>query len=239
MEGRLIVIEGMDGAGKQTQATRLYKRLIREGFNAIQISFPQYESESSALVKKYLNGDYRNQYNIRDNLTFVKQICSFYMVDRISTFIEEKYDGKSLIQHLREGTHIICDRYTTSNMLHQAANLTNKRNIYSLIDWIEEREYFDLGLPAPDIVFFLDIPPEVSIKNLKKRYEGENKEDLHENLEHLKRVYQIKNKVVKYCDWEIINCVNENNEMLKEYRIYKQILKILKRRFNEFKKIKL
>lgn len=238
MEGRLIVIEGMDGAGKNTQASRLYNRLIREGFKVIQVSFPNYDNESSALVKKYLNGDYKNHYG-KDNLTFVKQICSFYMVDRISSFIEEKFDGKSLLQHLKEGTHIICDRYTTSNMLHQAANLTNKKHIYSLIDWIEEREYYDLGLPIPDIVFFLDVPPEISIQNIKKRYEGESKEDLHENLEHLKRVYQVKNKVVKYCGWEIINCVNENNEMLKEYRIYKQILKILKRRFKEFKKIKL
>jgi dTMP kinase len=239
MEGKLIVIEGMDGSGKNTQSTKLYNKLKEEGYKVIQVSFPNYDNESSILVKKYLNGDYKNQYG-RDNLTFVKQICSFYMVDRISSFIEEKYEGKSLIQLLKEGTHIICDRYTTSNMLHQPANLTNKRNIYALLDWIEEREYFDLGLPIPDIVLFLDVMPQVSLMNIKKRYEGlENKEDLHENIEHLKRVFQSKDKVVKYFGWEVIKCCNEKGEMFKENTIHKEIIKKLKNRFREFEKIQL
>lgn len=201
--GKLIVVEGLDGAGKRTQAEKLYNRIKEKGESVIKVSFPNYEKESSILVKKYLHGDFTNVFNNSDNITFVKQISTFYAVDRVASFIERTYDGKSLIEQLSEGTHIICDRYTTSNMLHQSGNLKNQYQLFDYLDWVIKFEFDDLQLPRPDLVLFLDVTPEISINNIKKRNEDT---DIHENIRHFKRVYDLSLEIVKYCKWDLIDC---------------------------------
>jgi thymidylate kinase len=235
MLGKLITIEGLDGSGKQTQTALLAQRLKEAGHKIIQVSFPNYEKDSSILVKKYLKGDYSNQYD-RDNLTFVKQMSSFYAVDRVSSFIEKEYEGKSLIQHLQEGTHVICDRYTTSNILHQSGNLTESYHLYQYIDWIMELEFKHLGLPVPDSVFYLDVEPEISVANIKERYHGEAKEDIHENIEHLQQVYANKDKIIHYCGWDKINCC-VLGELLPKQSIHQLIVERVRGKYQEFKNI--
>jgi dTMP kinase len=234
--GRVIGVEGLDGSGKQTQAKLLYDRMKAAGIPVLLVSFPNYEQPSSVLVKKYLNGDYSNQHHQEDNIQYVKQISSFYAVDRVSSFIERIYDGMSLIEHLRKGTHIICDRYTTSNILHQSGNLTNKNNVEGYIQWVEELEYLSLSLPQPDVVFYLDVLPEISIDNIHKRYNGEAKEDIHESIGHLNEVYSIKDRVIKYCGWEKVNCCVEG-ELLPIEPIHESIVSHLKRNFKVFEEI--
>ena len=58
MNGKLIVIEGLDGSGKATQAKLLADTLAQKGENVRKITFPDYESDSSALVKMYLKGEF-------------------------------------------------------------------------------------------------------------------------------------------------------------------------------------
>ena len=221
-QGKLFVIEGMDGAGKQTQATLLKERLEKEGFPIIQVSFPNYESESSVLVRKYLQKEFETSRRYVDNISFTKQMASFYSVDRVATFLTPTYNGKPLMQLIREGMNVICDRYTTSNILHQSANLDNIDHISEFIAWITELEYGHFGLPKPTEVFFLDVPPQLSMVNIKNRYGGLPKEDLLENINHLNKIFSIKDKLIEYCGWKQVKCY-DTHMMLPVEKIHERI----------------
>jgi thymidylate kinase len=211
--GKLIVIEGLDGSGKQTQSELLWHRLIEAGFCTMKVSFPAYDKESSILVKKYLKGDYK-QSNSIDRLTYIKQMSTFYAVDRVSSFIETAGEGcLSLVDLLNGGTHIICDRYTTSNILHQTGNL-GQDHAAEYIDWMHDLEYNHLGLPRPDLVLYLDVKPQISIENMKKRYAGGEGKDIHENLDHLSRVYSMKDFIINYAGWTRVNCCTFGDKLL-------------------------
>jgi dTMP kinase len=179
----------------------------------------------SELVKRYLKGHFQNMYE-EDNLTFVKQISMFYAVDRVATMIKRDFSLKlSNIELLNRGFNIICNRYTTSNMLHMSANLTDQNNITEYIDWLIKIEYAELGLPSPDMVLYLDVNPEISIQNMKERYYDQlDKFDIHENLNHLNRVFDIKDFVIKYNWWFKINCMNSNNKIMKSIEDINDIL---------------
>lgn len=220
--GMLVVIEGPDGSGKRTQTDKLCERLTSEGYDVMQISFPNYENESSVLAKKYLAGDYTC--DKPDNIQFIKQISSFYAVDRVSSFIEKDIVGKSIIDYYNEGYIILADRYTTSNALHQSANMKNKDHLSEYLCWLEELEYFHLGLIEPNRVIFLDVDPEISISNIKKRYKGEAKEDILESLAHLQDVFDVKDQVIDFGGWIKVQC-SEDGEMKNVNDIHEEIYK--------------
>ena len=111
--GKLFVIDGTDGSGKQTQFQKLTERLIKEGINIKVVSFPNYESESSSLVKMYLGGKFgKNPQEISPYIA-----STFYAADRYATF-KIQYE-----QFYKEGGIIFADRYTTGNMVHQAGKI--------------------------------------------------------------------------------------------------------------------
>ncbi|MCI8485569.1 MAG: thymidylate kinase, partial [Clostridia bacterium] len=115
--GKLFVIDGTDGSGKQTQLKKLEERLTKEGVDYKTVSFPNYDSPSSALVKMYLSGEFGDD---------AKQISpyiasSFYAVDRYATF------KKDFEEYYNNGGVILADRYTTANMIHQAGKIDNKQ----------------------------------------------------------------------------------------------------------------
>lgn len=111
--GRLIVIEGSDGSGKATQAKKLYDKLVRENKKVKKVEFPNYKSESSALIKMYLSGEFGKD---PDSVNPYAS-STFYAVDRFASY---KKDWEKF--YLKGGI-IIADRYTTSNMIHQAAKI--------------------------------------------------------------------------------------------------------------------
>lgn len=169
MKGKLLVIDGLDGSGKQTQAQLLAKRLEQEGRAVRQISFPDYEEPSSALVKEYLRGRYGSL-----NEVSAYAASSFYAVDRYASYQchwKEDY---------QQGKVIVADRYVTSNLIYQLSKLP-KELWEGFAAWLEDFEYNKLGLPRPDLVLYLDMEPEVSKKLLSSRYHGdESKRDIHE-----------------------------------------------------------
>ena len=113
MSGRLIVLEGLDGSGKATQAGLLYEALCGRGEQAMKITFPNYESDSSALVKMYLGGAFGQDVN--DVNAYAAS--SFYSVDRYASY-------KTLWgRFYHDGGTVIADRYTTSNAVHQCSKL--------------------------------------------------------------------------------------------------------------------
>lgn len=219
--GRLIVIEGLDGSGKATQTNLLRLRLANEEKDFVKVSFPDYESSSSALVRMYLDGE------LGDDPDDVNAYAasSFYAVDRYASF--KRYWQKAY----NAGKLIIADRYTTSNAIYQLAKL-EKKEWDSFLSWIKDYEYNKLGIPSPDIVFYLDVPLSVSQKLLSYRYDGDEKrKDIHEkNMSFLEKCHESAKYCAKKLNWRIINCC-ENMQMRPAEDIQKEISEVLNAEF--------
>lgn len=176
MASKLIVIEGLDGSGKGTQAQLITQALVDRGNSVRKLTFPDYDSPSSSLVKMYLGGE------LGDSPDDVNAYAAsaFYAVDRVASFI------KNWKKDYEEFDYIVADRYVTSNMIYQMSKVKDdERDSY--IEWCEDFEYNRLSVPKPDVVIYLDMPPEISQKLMSGRYNGdESKKDIHEkNMNYL------------------------------------------------------
>ena len=202
MKQVMLVIEGLDGSGKATQTQKLMERLESLGKDAVKVSFPNYEDDSSALVKMYLRGDLGQAEEVNAYAASL-----FYTVDRYATF------RKSYESFWKQGHCIVADRYTTSNMFHQCTK-EPKENWDSYLSWLEDLEYEKVGLPRPTQVIYLDVEPEVSRALLSKRYEGdESKKDIHEaNFAYLLRCREAALYAAEKFGWKVIAC-NKGIEM--------------------------
>ena len=217
-KGYIVVIEGTDGCGKQTQAKMLKDKLSQiTGREVFEISFPNYDSQSSGPVKMYLNGDLAQNASDID----AYQASSMFAVDRLCTFYS------SIKQHLDNGEIIILDRYTPSNALHQAGKIDDKGERDRFLSWLFDFEYNILHLPEPDDVLFLDVPPQVSQKLRKERgilKSGESN-DIHEKDEgHLYKAYLSGKYVSEKYNWSQISCVDNNGDILSREEIHKRIM---------------
>lgn len=212
----LIVIEGLDGSGKATQAQKLVEHFKNIGKQTAKLSFPVYESNSSALVRMYLNKE------LSDTPEGVNPYAAsaFYAVDRCAHFLQNynKYDRKICI----------ADRYTSSNIIYQTSKLP-KEQWDSFIDWCEDFEYNKLGIPKPNKTVYLDMPIKISQKMMSNRYnQDESKKDLHEsNIQFLQKCRETALYVAKRLNWEIIKC-NENDQPKTIQAIHEEIVKCLK-----------
>lgn len=192
----LVVLEGLDGSGKATQAVALEQRLRQQGVAVRRVSFPDYNSESSALVRMYLAGEVGT---LREVNPFAAS--SFYSLDRYISFTR---DWK---KDYTDGVMILADRYTTSNMTHQMGKLPREQ-WQQYLDWLRGYEYELLGLPAPSLVVYLDMLPEASRRLVEKRYHGdENKKDLHErDAAYLAACREAALFAAAQCGWRRLRC---------------------------------
>ena len=167
----LVVLEGLDGSGKGTQAKLLAQALAGRGVPLRPVTFPDYSSPSSSLVKMYLNGEFGSA--PEDVNAYAAS--AFYAVDRFASF------RKDWGEDYRQGKLILCDRYATSNMVYQMGKVP-REEWDRYLAWVEDFEYQKLGIPRPDLVLYLDMPIEVSQKLLLERYHGDSgKKDIHES----------------------------------------------------------
>lgn len=200
MKGTLIVLEGIDGSGKETQASLLEKKLKEKGREVMHISFPDYESPSSALVKMYLKGDFGK--NPEDVNPYAASL--FYAVDRFASY---RMKWKDFYQ---KGGIIIADRYTTSNMVHQMTKYEDKKARKDFLSWLEKTEYEELELPVPDLVILLDIPLRVSENLVKERARQGGSMDIHEqHLDYLRKCHDAYQELVSLYGWKRIPCTEE------------------------------
>lgn len=200
MKGTLIVLEGIDGSGKETQASLLEKKLKEKGREVMHISFPDYESPSSALVKMYLKGDFGK--NPEDVNPYAASL--FYAVDRFASY---RMKWKDFYQ---KGGIIIADRYTTSNMVHQMTKYEDKKARKDFLSWLEKTEYEELELPVPDLVILLDIPLGVSENLVKERARQGGSMDIHEqHLDYLRKCHDAYLELVSLYGWKRIPCTEE------------------------------
>lgn len=218
-KGKLIVIDGLDGCGKSTQLKLAEKKLLSMGHKIKTISFPDYESSSSAIIKMYLGGEFSSD----PNDVNAYAASSFYAVDRYASYMKfwkEDYEN---------GCIVIAARYISSNALHQMSKLSeDKWDEY--LKWLYDYECNKLGIPKEDKVIFLDMPIECSQKLLSKRYnENENKKDIHEShIDYLENCRKSAYYAAKKLSWSIVEC-SENGEPIDAEIISDKIINIIKK----------
>lgn len=199
--GYIVVIEGTDGCGKQTQAKVLMERLKTLGYPVMTQSFPNYDSPSSGPVKMYLGGDFGN-----DTSMDAYQASALFAVDRLCTY------KKNLQEFYNNGGIIVMDRYVQSNMLHQAGKIRDREQVDKYLEWLDNLEFDVLGLPRPNRVLFLDVPVEVSSRLMEERgiHKTGTVKDVHEeNPEHLVQAYNSGKYVSDKFGWDVIPCTKD------------------------------
>ena len=210
--GKLIVIEGTDGSGKTTQTGRLLERL-NETRPVRHLKFPCYEQESSALVRLYLGG----AFGVNPEDVNAYAASSFYAVDRYASY-KQDWGG-----YYEAGGLVLCDRYTTSNAIYQAEKLPDGER-ETFVNWLFDYEYRLLGLPRPDLVIYLDMPTEVTMRMMaRRRRETGEAADIHERDENFLR--RCRENVLQIADaqgWQVIGCA-EGGEPRSIDRIHEDI----------------
>lgn len=217
-KGRLIVIEGAcDGIGKSTQYHLLSERLKREGNRVTGHHFPSYNMPQAAPVEAYLRGDYGA---VSDMSPYF--INSLYAVDRAVTWHSE------LKARYLDGEIILLDRYTTSSLIYQGANLPECETD-EFVEYIEDLEYKKLEIEKPDVVIFLDAPFEAAAKLRRARRENDGiSNDIHEkNTEFLRSVHELSEKLSCKLGWKRILCTNEDGSMRTREAIHDDVYSAL------------
>ena len=199
-KGKLIVLEGIDGSGKSAQYRRLCARMENDGIAYNHIVFPRYDKESSALIRMYLSGQFGE--NPGDVNAYAAS--TFYAVDRYASF-KQDWGG-----FYADGGVVLADRYTTSNAVHQGGKLPpEERKAY--FRWLFDFEYRLMGLPAPDLVIYLDVPVEQTEENMHRREaETHTVADIHEkDRDYLRQCQIAAMDAAEQFGWKRIPCTRD------------------------------
>lgn len=220
--GKLIVIEGTDSSGKETQTRKLYERLEKEITNVRKLSFPNYKSPACEPVKMYLAGAFG------DNALDINPypVSTMFAIDRYASYKMEWED------FYKSGGVIVTDRYTTSNMVHQASKIESSEKKNEYLDWLEELEYSKMGIPKPNLIIFLNMPTETAAELMaqrKNKITGEDIKDIHEkDISYLKKSYENACNIAKKYNWLEIKCV-ENGRLKTIDEIGEEIFSVVKK----------
>ena len=211
-----LVIEGIDGAGKETQ-TRLLKEYLKSlGKKVVTQSFPDYGSDGCKPVQMYLDGKLSKTANEIN----AYQSSVLFAVDRFCTMTQ-------LNKTIDNDSVVVFDRYVSSNMLHQGGKIHNDAELEKFLKWLEEFEFEVMKIPRPDKIFFLSVPPEISMKLIaeRKNLKSMTEKDIQESDEnHLKNAFETGTKISKMFGWEVIDCVDhEKNYIRSKEDISKEI----------------
>lgn len=213
-KGTLIVFEGTDGSGKSTQFKLLCDRLQTGGTPFRRLIFPQYQEPSSALLKMYLNGEFGSHPSDVNPYA----ASTFYAVDRYAAWKKDWGDD------YRAGTLILSDRYTTSNAVHQGGKVS-PADQPAFFDWLFDFEYHKLGLPEPDLVFYLDMPTQDAVRLLRTREaETNTRGDIHEvDQDYLTLCRQTALRAAEHYGWKRISCVDAQGRVRSIEDIHQEI----------------
>ncbi len=213
--GKLIVIEGLDGSGKSTQTPLLAKELIAQGKDVRVVSFPDYENDSSMLVRMYLSG----AFGTKPGDVNAYAASTFYAADRFASYVQNWKDF-----YQKPDSVVIATRYVSSNEIHQLAKL-ERDDWKEFVDWVEDFEYNKLGIPRPDLVLYLDMKYEIAMRLVSGRSEKTGqKKDIHELDEaYMERCHKAASYAADKLSWKTIVC-HDGTEPLTEEEIAGKIL---------------
>ena len=196
-KGKLIVIEGTDCSGKQTQTDLLVKHLKSLGYQAISFSFPNYDSPTGKIIGEAYLGKNGNSYFTEGILNVDPKISSlYYAADRA-------YHIDMIKKYLEDGYIVVLNRYVESNMAFQGGKIRDIKKRNMMYEWLDNLEFVLLDLPRPDYVFFLYLPYEY-VCELKKR-QGKDA-----NVSMLRMAETAYLELSTIYDYEKINCLKED-----------------------------
>lgn len=217
-KGKLIVFEGTDGSGKSTQFRLACDALSAAGRSFQTCVFPQYQEPSSALVRMYLGGEFGTH---PSDVNAYAASC-FYAVDRYAGY--KKYWGSGY----EAGGLVVLDRYTTSNAVHQASKMAPEER-EPFFRWLADFEYGKLGLPAPDLVLWLDMPIEQAVANLRRRETATHTTaDIHEvDNAYLALCREAAAQAADFYGWQRIPCVDSEGRLRTVEDIHEEIMNLI------------
>lgn len=204
-KGKLIVIEGTDCSGKETQSKMLAKRLSEDNIPVFEMQFPKYDTPTGKIIGgAYLGKKEYGESLFPEGASSVpaKVASLYYAADRL-------YNVELITSQLDNGVNVILDRYVESNMAHQGGKLESKEERNKMIEFLDTLEYNLLELPRPDKVYFLHMPYEnakVLRDNRKESADGHEKDENH--LKNAERAYL---ELAKKYNFFTIDCTKDNN----------------------------
>ena len=199
MRGKIIVIEGTDCSGKETQS----KKLIEKIPNLKYFSFPNYDSPTGKIIGgPYLGKSYICDGWFKEGADVVdpKIASLYYAADR-------RYNIGKALKYLEDDYYVILDRYTTSNLAHQGSKIHDKDERFNMYQWIDKLEYWLLKLPKPDKTIFLHMPYEYSCTLKKNR---KSLDELEKSEEHLRQAEAAYIELSELYNWNKIECVKDD-----------------------------
>ena len=215
---KILVIEGTDGSGKETQSKRLEEKLRNEGYKVKRYSFPIYDSPTGRIVGGPFLGkpEYGGGYFPETSANVDPLVSSvYYMGDRRYNFLNE------IEEQIYDNDIVILDRYTTSNMGFQAAKGKTKAEREKILEFIETLEFEWMELPRPDKVIFLHMRCEADKELRKGRPAGDGNEDNDEYMRHAEQTYI---EIAEKYHWRYINCLKAPKfEKLEDIRTIEEI----------------
>lgn len=225
MRGKLIVIEGTDCSGKETQSNLLRDQLEKEGIPVFKTGFPMYDTPTGKIIGgPYLGKSYLGDGWFMEGASNVDpKVASLYFA------ADRRYNVGKINQMLDQGTNVILDRYVYSNMGHQGGKILNQQERAAMYQWLDTLEFEMLGLPRPDIALFLHMPYDKAILLKQGRQE---KGDQHENdVNHLIHAEQAYIELATNYQWKTIECDDDSQiKSIEEinHEVYSYVLAKLK-----------
>lgn len=207
--GKIIVIEGIEGSGKETQSKLLVDALNEIGIKSIEFSFPMYKTPTGKIFKEcILNNNYFQEGF--DNLD-PELVCLYTAADR-------KYNINKINEYLKDNYIVVINRYTSSNMAIQGSKYSDSEDRFYIYQWIDKLEYWLLKLPKPDYTILLNMP---------YKYNSQLSFDFSSNNLKQEKVLLAYKELAGLYNWDIIDCIIDNKEKNID-EIHKEILEILK-----------
>ena len=220
----LIVLEGLDGAGKSTQVKMLREYLEGVCGSLEYIHFPRYDAPLYGdLIGKFLRGGFGSNSAVHPQL-----VALLFAEDRAAA-------APQIRKALSEGRTVLLDRYVYSNIAYQCAKLSSPDEAEELREWILETEYVHFGIPRPDLNIFLDVPLDFVEKSLSHSREGDDRdylsggEDIHEaDISFQSRVRDAYRRQVSLDpSVKVVDCSGPDGAMLPPDEIFSKIKKLV------------
>ena len=208
--GKIIVIEGIEGSGKETQSKLLVDALNKMGIKSIEFSFPMYDTPTGKIFKEYFlsnNNYFQEGYENLDP----ELVCLYTAADR-------KYNINKINKYLSDDYIVVINRYTSSNMANQGSKYEDSEDRFYMYQWIDKLEYWLLKLPKPDYTILLNMP---------YKYNKQISFDLSLEKSKEERVLQAYLELAGLYNWDVIDCVLDNKEKTID-EIHKEIIELLK-----------
>lgn len=221
-QGKLIVVDGADGAGKATQAKLLVERLRADGRVVETMDFPQYtQNHFGRLLRECLDGNRGEFMSIDPRIASV-----LYAADRFES-------AKKIQTWLDSGSVVVLDRYVSSNMLHQGAKIEDEEDLTEFLSWLDTMEHSVFNIPRPDLIVYLEVPLSFRQKML---FADENRTHLDTAETHFEHQAASENNAKRLVSrvnvWQTISCVDGEDLQSREFiheSVYKTVIPYLQR----------